>query len=397
MMEVAAIIPARGGSKGIPRKNIRPLAGKPLLAWTVEAALAAKLINRVLVSTDDLEIAQVARDYGADVLMRPAELATDTASSEAALLHALTTLADNEGYHPDILVFLQCTAPLTTPDDIDGTIRLVQREAYDSAVTMIPYHYFLWRDRGEGMMTGINHESTRRLRRQEREPEFQEVGAVYVMRTAGFLAHRFRFFGRIGKYVVPPLRAFEIDEPTDWMVAEALMVGTGRVTAVTIPPTSRLQAIRAIVTDFDGVLTDNKVLVDQNGVESVICSRGDGWGIDLLKKAGFPIACISTETNPVVTARCRKLNIPCIQGQTDKLSALQHFLTEHNLPAEACLYIGNDTNDAPCLRHAGIAVVPQDAAIEVKNLADWITEARGGDGVLREIAGRLLEAARGKS
>ncbi|MCA9978957.1 MAG: HAD hydrolase family protein, partial [Anaerolineales bacterium] len=307
-------------------------------------------------------------------------------------MHALQTLAANDGYHPDVLAFLQCTAPLTTSADIDGTVNLVINDGYDSAVTMIPYHYFLWRDAGDGRMSGINHEATRRLRRQEREPEFQEVGAVYAMRTAGFLAHRFRFFGRIGKYVVPPLRAFEIDEPADWPVAEALMIGAGRATAVSLPPAARLQTVRAIVTDFDGVLTDNKVLVDETGREAVVCSRGDGWGINLLKKAGYHIACISTETNPVVAARCRKLDIPYWQGQTDKLSALTSFLAAHNLPPEACLYVGNDTNDAACLRHAGIAVVPQDAAPEVKPLADWVTAVTGGNGVLREIAHHLLNA-----
>ncbi|MBE2199905.1 MAG: acylneuraminate cytidylyltransferase [Anaerolinea sp.] len=402
MSETLAIIPARGGSKGIPRKNSRPLAGKPLLAWTIEAAQEAAHINRVLVSTDDLVIARIAQDYGADVLMRPDELATDTASSEAALLHALETLAANENYHPAVLAFLQCTAPLTTPADIDGTVNLIRQGGYDTAVTMIPYHYFLWRDAGDGRMTGINHEATRRLRRQEREPEFQEVGAVYAMRVEGFLAHRFRFFGRIGKYVVPPLRAFEIDEPADWPVAEALMVGTGRAkavppaTAVAHPPTARLAAIRAIVTDFDGVLTDNKVLVDQDGRETVVCSRGDGWGIDLLKKAGYHVACISTETNPVVAARCQKLGIPYWQGQTDKLSALTSFLAAHNLPPEACLYVGNDTNDAACLRHVGVAVVPQDATPEVKPLADWVTAVTGGNGVLREIAHYLLSVHEGE-
>ncbi len=390
MNTILAIIPARGGSKGVPRKNIRSLGGKPLIAWTIEAAQAAPLVNRVLVSTDDVEIARVAQDYGADVLMRPAELATDTASSEAALLHALETLAANEDYHPDILAFLQCTSPLMTAADIDGTIRLVQQQEYDSAVTMIPYHYFLWREMRAGVMCGINHEATRRLRRQEREPEFQEVGAVYAMRVAGFLASRFRFFGRIGKYVISPLHAFEIDEPADWPVAEALLAGSGRTTVATPPPDERLAAIRAIVTDFDGVLTDNRVLVDENGREAVVCHRGDGWGIDLLKKAGYLVACISTEINPVVAARCQKLGIPYWQGQTDKLSALTDFLTAHGLSADACLYVGNDTNDAACLQYAGIAVVPQDAAPEVQSLAHWVTANRGGEGVLREIARHFI-------
>ncbi|MCA9973250.1 MAG: acylneuraminate cytidylyltransferase [Anaerolineales bacterium] len=390
--QVLALIPARGGSKGIPRKNIRVLAGKPLLAWTIEAALAAETVNRVVVSTDDLEIAQVARAHGAEVLMRPPELATDTASSESALLHALETLQAQEGYAPDVLAFLQCTAPLTTPADVDGTVSLVLADGYDTAVTMIPYHYFLWRDAGAGQMAGINHEATRRLRRQEREPEFQEVGAVYAMRVPGFLAQRFRFFGRIGKHLVPPLRAFEIDDPADWAVAEALMHGTGRSRAAIRPSADRLRAIRAVVTDFDGVLTDNRVQVTQDGTEAVVCSRGDGWGIDLLKQAGYRVACISTEANPVVAARCRKLDIPYWQAQRDKRTALENYLAAQGIPAAACLYVGNDTNDLGCLALAGVAAAPRDAAPEALAAAHWVTEARGGEGVLREIARHLLQA-----
>ena len=390
-MSVLAVIPARGGSKSIPRKNIKLLAGRPLLAWTIEAARAAQLVDRVVVSTDDAAIATVATAYGAEVIARPAELATDTASSESALLHALDYLQESESYRPEVVAFLQCTAPLITPADVDGTVRLVCQEGYDSAVTMAPFHYFLWRDAGDGQMMGVNHEATRRLRRQDREPEYQEVGAVYAMRAAGLEEHRFRFFGRIGKHLISPARAFELDEPGDWIVAEALMQRLSW-TQLTGAPTAHLPSIKAIVTDFDGVLTDNRVAVDQEGVESVVCNRGDGWGIDLLKEAGILVACVSTETNPVVAARCRKLDIPYWQGQQNKLAALTSFLSTHELELADCLYIGNDTNDLACLQSAGVAVVPGDAAPEAKAVAAWVTEAAGGEGVLREVARLLIQA-----
>ncbi len=383
-----AIIPARGGSKGIPGKNIKPLCGKPLIAWTIEAARAASRVGRVVVTTDDPAIAATAEAYGARVVGRPADLATDEASSESALLHALNALEAAGETLPATMAFLQCTAPLMTAADIDGTLALLD-EGYDSAVTMTPFHYFLWRDGPDGGAHGVNHEATRRLRRQDRTPEYQEVGAVYAMQTAGFRRHGFRFFGRIGRHLVPASRSLELDIPDDWSLAELLMRQTGRVGQPAVSP-ERLRRVRAVVTDFDGVLTDNRVRVDQDGREAVVCHRGDGWGIDLLKAAGIAVACISTETNPVVSARCRKLNIPVWQGERDKLSALRAFLSATGLDAGACLYVGNDTNDAGCLAHAGIAVVPADAAPEVVPLADWRTSAAGGDGVLREVARALI-------
>jgi len=116
-----AIIPARGGSKGIPRKNIRPLAGKPLIAYSIEAALQAESVNRVVVSTDDSDIVKVSKQYGAEIVWRPDEISGDKVSSELALLHVLDQLNKSENYIPDFIVFIQCTSPLMLSKDIDGT------------------------------------------------------------------------------------------------------------------------------------------------------------------------------------------------------------------------------------------------------------------------------------
>jgi YrbI family 3-deoxy-D-manno-octulosonate 8-phosphate phosphatase len=354
----------------------------------IEAALAAGNIERVVVSTDDAEIGSVSRHHGAEVIQRPAELSGDQASSESALVHALETLRSQEGYTPAIVAFLQCTAPLTLTEDIEGTVRLVQG-GYDSAVTVTPFHFFVWRENPEGHLVGVNHDAAHRLRRQDRAAEYMEVGAVYAMRTSGFLAHRFRFFGRIGKYILPWDRALELDEPADWDRAEHL-ISNAQHSSRSLNLAALKGEIRAVITDFDGVMTDNRVMVDGDGHESVICNRGDGWGISLLKRAGILVACISTETNPVVGARCKKLGIPYRQGEKDKFAALGELLGAHGIPLENCLYVGNDTNDAKCLQSVGIAVVPRDAAPEVRNLAHWTTLAGGGEGVLREIASALL-------
>jgi N-acylneuraminate cytidylyltransferase len=219
-MEILCIIPARGGSKGIPKKNISPLSGKPLIAYTIENAKNSEAINRVVVSTDDDEIAQVSKKYGAEIVWRPSELSSDTAASEDALLHTLSHYEKSEGYYPDILVFLQCTSPLTLPEDIDSTVLAMIEEKADSALAVSSFHYFLWEKSPDGNASGINHDKSVRHLRQDRKPQYIETGAIYVMRADGFKKAGHRFFGKTVMYVMPPERCLEIDDPVDLELAE---------------------------------------------------------------------------------------------------------------------------------------------------------------------------------
>jgi len=381
-----AVIPARGGSKGIPGKNLKRIAGQPLVAWTIQAAKRARHVQRVIVSTDDPAIAQVAREHGAEVVERPAELSNDTASSESALLHALEHLEQAQDYRPELLVFLQCTSPLTEPGDIDGTIELLQEQKADSACSVARFHYFLWRPVADGGAEGINHDKRVRLRRQDREPEFLETGAVYVMRAAGFRASRHRFFGKTVLYETPAERVCEIDEPIDLQLAEL------RLRQRT--PTGLPGKIAALVMDFDGVLTDNRVSVDQDGRESVTCSRADGMGLELLRKAGLPLLVLSKEQNPVVAARCKKLRVRCEQGIEAKLPALLAYCAELGIAPEHVVYVGNDINDLECLRAVGCGVAVADAHPEALRAAKLVLAAKGGEGAVRELCEMILEQFR---
>jgi CMP-N-acetylneuraminic acid synthetase len=210
---ILAIIPARGGSKGIPCKNIVPLLGKPLITYMISAAKQSKYINEIVVSTDDDNIAKVALDSDIKVCKRPPEISGDSARSEDALLHVLNY------YDSDILVFLQCTAPLTTTEDIDGTIEQLLLHNADTALSVKPFHYFLWTQDGEG----INHDKRRRLLRQEREEQYLETGAIYVMKTKEFKEVKHRFFGKTAVHVIPSEHVLEIDEPFDLILAENIL------------------------------------------------------------------------------------------------------------------------------------------------------------------------------
>lgn len=223
-MKVITIIPARGGSKGILGKNITHLVGKPLLSYTIEAALKAETVNRVVVSTDDTAIADVATRCGAEVVKRPVDISGDTASSESALLHVLDVLNEEENYQPDILVFLQCTCPLTLPEDIDGAIQLLFDQQADTVFAITRSHYILWGKDELGNFVGINHDKNKRLMRQQCKDQFVETGAIYVMRVDGFLAAKNRFFGKTVGYELPRERFCDIDTPMDIFLAEQMML-----------------------------------------------------------------------------------------------------------------------------------------------------------------------------
>ena len=388
-MKALAIIPARGGSKGLPRKNVLPLAGKPLIAHTIKAAIAAQLVDRIVVSTDDVEIAAVARTHGAEVVMRPATLAGDLSRSEEALLHVLDELEAADGYRPDVLAFLQCTSPLTTPDDIDGTLAKISQGA-DSALAVAPFHYFLWRQ-GTQSAEGINHDKTKRLMRQEREPEFLETGSVYAMSADGFRRHGFRFFGRIAMYEIPVEHWLEIDEPADFRIAQDRMA---RLDGSADRWDPLPQTVCGLVFDFDGIMTDDRVFVSSEGVESVACSRSDGMGVELLRKAGLPMAILSKERNTVVAARAGKLGLPCKHGVEEKLPQLQSWLEENHIDASQALYMGNDVNDIACMRHVGCAIAPADAHPQTRAVADIVLASGGGRGAVRELADHLLASNR---
>jgi N-acylneuraminate cytidylyltransferase len=358
----------------------------PLIAYNVQQALRARLVNRLVVSTDDSEIAAISRQYGAEVVWRPAEISGDLASSESALLHALEHLQQTENYQPDLLVFLQCTSPLTQAEDIDGTIQALLDAQADSALAVIPFHYFLWQNDLSGNASGINHDKTVRPLRQEREPQYLETGAIYAMRVPGFLQTRHRFFGKTALYQMPSERRLEIDDPVDFKIAEVLVSELERQRKTERLPVT----IGALILDFDGVFTDNKVFVFQDGREAVVCDRSDGWGIGQLKKTGIPVLVLSTEPNPVVTARANKLGLPCLQDIQDKWSALQSWLAERDVDPAQVVYVGNDANDLPCMRRVGCAAAPADAHPSALSAADIILEHRGGDGAIREICDLIL-------
>jgi N-acylneuraminate cytidylyltransferase len=382
MSEVVAVIPARGGSTGIPGKNLTRVGGVPLVARAIAAARRVREIDRVVVSTDDADIAAVAVEHGAEVITRPAAISGDEASSESALLHALDVLTER-GVDVEVLAFLQATSPFIDSGALREAVDVVVSGRHDSVFAATETHGFLWRRSPEGEAVAVNHEAATRQRRQDREPEFLETGAFYVMRSAAFRRTRHRFCGSVGLVVVPGEGAMEIDDVWQLEAARALAPLLERPTPIDVD---------AVVTDFDGVHTDDTASVDQDGTESVRVSRSDGMGVKLLRRAGIPVLILSTEQNPVVAARARKLSVEVRHGVDDKASALREWAAASGIPLGRIAYLGNDVNDLGCLALVGWPVAVADANPLVRASARAVTTAPGGHGAVRELAERVLEA-----
>ncbi|GGU87760.1 transferase [Streptomyces albospinus] len=406
---VVAVIPARGGSKGVPAKNLAAVGGVPLVARAVRECRAARLVTDVVVSTDDAGIAAAARGAGAIVIRRPGEIAGDTATSEAAVRHAMDAYEQEQGRPVDAVLLVQCTSPFLVREDIDAVAAAVVEGGADSALTVAPFHGFVWRDAEPDDPAdpeapeatggfGVNHDKSFRPRRQDRPQDLLETGAAYAMDAAGFRISGHRFFGRTELVRTDPARVLEIDDPHDLARARALAPLLDASPPSTpcrgYPQASRALPTRddidAVVLDFDGTQTDDRVLIDADGRETVAVHRGDGLGIAALRKAELHLLILSTEQNPVVAARARKLKVPVLHGIDRKDLALKQWCEEAGVQPERVLYVGNDVNDLPCFDLVGWPVAVASAHDAVRGAARAVTATPGGSGAIREIAGWLL-------
>lgn len=231
MVEVLALIPARGGSKSIPRKNIRPLAGHPLIAYSIAAGLSARSVTRLIVSTDDAEIAAISRRYGAETpFLRPAEFSQDQTPDLPVFQHALGWLAENEGYHPEIVVQLRPTSPLRRVWHIDQAVAdLLQRPDADAIRTVcIPFQnpYKMWRIGADGLMRPLletEFPEAYNMPRQVLPEVYWQTGYVDVAWSRTILEKNSMTGDRILPLIIDPAEWIDIDSPDDWRRAERLL------------------------------------------------------------------------------------------------------------------------------------------------------------------------------
>lgn len=405
--EVLAVIPARGGSKGIPRKNIRDFAGFPLIAYSITAGLQAECVTRVVVSTEDEEIAAIAGELGAEVpFLRPVELAQDDSLDLPLFQHLLTRLAEQEGYRPEVVVQLRPTSPIRPRNCVDDAVRLLlEHPDADSVRGVVPAGqnpHKMWRiDPRTGRMKPLlsveGIAEPYNAPRQALPPVYWQTGHIDAVRPAVILEQN----SMSGQVILPlridPRYTVDIDNLTDWQRAEWLVYHGG---LDMVDPARRRRPlpdkVELVVLDFDGVVTDNRVWTDEEGHEMVASFRSDGFGLRFLRSLGIQIMVISTEVNHVVTARCRKMRVPVAQGVEDKVSVLKAYLEENAIDPHHVVFLGNDINDVPCFPLVGCGVVVADAQPEALRQADLVLTRRGGHGAVRELCELILQKMEGR-
>ncbi len=404
MVETLAIIPARGGSKGLPRKNLAMLGGHPLIAWSIASAKAAKSVGRTIVSTDDEEIAEVARHYGAEVpFLRPKELAQDDTLDLPVFQHALGWLADTEGYRPELIVQLRPTSPLRKQDMIITAMALMvlysDTDSVRSITTCKEHPFKMWRD------TGRNHRITPYIRahsadlhnepRQRLEKAFWQTGHLDVIRRSTISELNSMTGSNVGNHFLDRRYCIDIDTQDDLEFARWAL--EHRKLDLDWPDDPALPDIKLLVLDFDGVLTDNRVYVNQDGVESVACSKSDGMGIWEVQQADVLVLVLSHECNATVEQRCAKMRVEWEHGKdVNKVATLECCARFHGIPLTQVAYIGNDINDLEAMKLVGLSVAVADAHPRVLAAADLVLTKPGGQGAVREFCDMLLKRKESK-
>ena len=368
-MRWVALLPLRGGSKSIPGKNLRSIAGRPLYAWSLQAALDSGCFDALYVASDSAAIrADAQARFGARIMIigRAAENATDTASSESVMLEFAAQVEF------DVLSLIQATSPLTRAEDFRAARASFERDALDSLLTGVELKRFFWDHAG----AALNYDPAQRPRRQDFVGTVMENGAFYFTRAQLLAATGVRLGGRIGVHVMHQECAAELDEPGDWPVIEALL--RARVVAD--------HDIRLLVVDVDGTLTDGGMYYDGKGEALKKFDTRDAKGMLMLRDAGVRVCVVTAETSAVVRARMRKLGITdYFPGVKNKLAWLEEHGALWQIAPAQTAYIGDDLNDLEGLNVVGMSCCPADAVPEVRRAVHYVCSAAGGAGAVREV------------
>lgn len=383
--KVIAFIPVRGGSKSIPLKNIKPLCGKPLVCWNIEALEACPQVDKVIVATDSDDIWKTVESRGyqkTTLWRRSAESATDTASTESVMLEYLNK---EKPAKDNIFMLVQATSPLTATNHFSEALTMYAKGGYDSLLTCVRSYRFFWNADG----TSMNYDYRDRPRRQNFDGMLMENGAFYINTVANVLESGNRLSGKIGIYEMPEYTATEIDEPDDWMLIESLMVKHGIV-----GKQSNKKPVKLFITDIDGTLTDGGMYYSENGDELKKFNTRDGMGLQMLREAGIKTAIITSEDRKLNQRRAEKLKVDYIrQGKVNggKVAVAKEIAAEMGITMQEIAYIGDDVNCVELLSKVGYAACPADACEKVKSIPGIaVMTHKGGEGCVREFSEMLL-------
>ena len=387
-------IPVRGGSKSIPLKNIKKINGRPLIYWTLDASTSCEEIDKVIVSTDSEEIRTAVEKYNSPkikIINRSAEVSSDIASTESTMLEFANV------YDFENIVLIQATSPLLTSKNLIEGLQKYSQEGVDSVLSLVRQKRFMWKSLEEGnIFTPENYNPQQIPRRQEFEGYFVENGAFYITSRKALLETGCRISGNISAVEMSEDTYFEIDEPSDWIIVEKLLENANKGQPVIEKEKHRqkaiLRKIKCLLTDSDGVLTDSGMYYSEKGDELKKFNTKDGMGFSLLKGAGIITGIITGENVELVRRRAEKMKADEIHlGISNKLEVVNKICQKYNIKLEEIVYIGDDINDIEVIQAVGFGCAVNDGISSVKNVADYITEAKGGEGAVREIVELILE------
>jgi N-acylneuraminate cytidylyltransferase len=382
-LKKVAFVPLRGGSKSIPLKNIKPLAGHPLCWWSLVSLQNSKDVDQIVVATDSEEIKSVVSSFGfskLQVYMRDSVNAQDTSSTESVMLEYLKKSGLKS---EDFFILVQATNPFILHDDISKAFHQMKSEGAESLLSTVVTKRFFWSHDGKP----LNYDFMRRPRRQDFSGYQMENGAFYINSVGKILSSQNRLSGKISVYEMSEHSGFEIDEPDDWTICEQLLKKYRKADILV-----NLPKIKLFLTDVDGTLTDAGMYYTENGDEIKKFNTRDGMGLKLLRESGIKVGMLTAENRELNRRRAQKLKLDYdFHGVEDKLTLLKKLVSEMGIGLGDVAYIGDDLNDIEILGHVGLAACPADSCLEVKSIPGiLVMKTRGGEGAVREFAGMIL-------
>ncbi|WP_299213004.1 acylneuraminate cytidylyltransferase [uncultured Aquimarina sp.] len=382
-MKTIVFIPVRGGSKSIPLKNIKEFCGKPLVYWTIKAAVETNTIDEVVIATDHAQIETVVNSFGfnkVSVYRRSSSNAQDSSSTESVILEYLEARKLDEN---DAFILIQATSPLLTSKDLGAGIKMFEERKYDSILSCVLSKRFYW----SANNTPINYDPYNRPRRQDFEGIYMENGAFYINTVGQIKEYQNRLSGNIGISLMPEYTDVELDEEDDWQRAEILMKKY-------LLSNKSNKKIGLFISDIDGVLTDAGMYYSENGDELKKFNTHDGMAFQLIRESGVKTAIITSENTELVKRRANKLKVDYLyQGKRDggKLSAALEICKKEGIEIDNVAYIGDDINCLELLSAVGLAACPSNALGKIKNIPGIIElSKKGGEGVVREFYEEVL-------
>ncbi|AWO97364.1 putative N-acylneuraminate cytidylyltransferase [Scophthalmus maximus] len=382
----AALVLARGGSKGIPLKNIKTLAGVPLIGWVLRAALDSGVFHSVWVSTDHDEIEKVAKSWGAKVHRRSPEVSTDSSTSLDAIQEFVRLNPD-----VDVICNIQATSPCLHPFHVKEALEMITLRGLDSVFSVVRRHQFRWQEvkKGSAELTKpFNLDPSNRPRRQDWDGELCENGSLYfttreLIENQGLLQG-----GKVGYYEMLPEYSVDIDVDIDWPVAEQRVLRYGYFGQATP------EVVRLMFCIVSGCLTEGRTFLSVSGEEMVSINTRDTVGIRMLQSEKVEVVLLTSSEDPVteklVDKLAKRTGCKIVQVGEEPLNELKLIVEQRKLEWKDVAYMGNDKADVNCLNLAGLSAVPGDAPVVAINAAKYTCRKVGGMGAVREFAEHIL-------